>query len=67
MTPFNVADQWNNLDWMHVLSLWEQLSPDMKRVGELVGVEDRFIVRAMRGTINLKLEKQVWRNKSFLC
>lgn len=31
----------------------------MKRVGELVGVEDRFIVRAMRGTINLKLEKQV--------
>lgn len=58
VTPFNVADQWNNLDWMHVLSLWEQLPPDMKRVGELVGVEDRFIVRAMRGTINLKLEKQ---------
>lgn len=54
-----MADQWGNLDWLHVLSLWEQLPTDMRRVGELVGVEDRFIVRAMRGTINLKLEKQV--------
>ncbi|KAJ1521532.1 hypothetical protein ONE63_003193 [Megalurothrips usitatus] len=58
VTPFNVADQWGNLDWLQVLALWEQLTPDMKRVGELVGVEDRFLVRAMRGTVNLKLEKQ---------
>ena len=26
----------------------------MKRVGELVGVEERFLVRAMRGTLNKK-------------
>ncbi|KAE8745596.1 hypothetical protein FOCC_FOCC007707 [Frankliniella occidentalis] len=58
VTPLNVADQWGNIDWMHVLALWEQLTPDLRRVGELVGVEDRFIVRAMRGTVNLKLEKQ---------
>ncbi|KAK3917923.1 DNA polymerase theta [Frankliniella fusca] len=58
VTPLNVADQWGNIDWMHVLALWEQLSPDLRRVGELVGVEDRFIVRAMRGTVNLRLEKQ---------
>ena len=26
----------------------------MKRVGELVGVEERFLVRAMRGTVNIQ-------------
>ena len=26
----------------------------MKRVGELVGVEERFLVRAMRGTVNVQ-------------
>ena len=50
---------WPNLDWMHYLSLWESLSPDMKRVGELVGVEERFLVRAMRGTVSKQTEKQV--------
>ena len=43
---------------MHYLTLWESLSPDMKRVGELVGVEERFLIRAMRGTINKQSEKQ---------
>lgn len=42
------------LDWMNYLTLWESLSPDMKRVGELVGVEERFLVRAMRGTVNVQ-------------
>ena len=32
-------------------SMWENLSEDMKRVGYIVGVEERWIVRAMRGTI----------------
>ena len=38
-----------NIDWTNYLTLWESLSGDMKRVGELVGVEERFLVRAMRG------------------
>ena len=37
---------------MNYLTMWESLSNDVKRVGELVGVEERFLVRAMRGTIN---------------
>ena len=31
--------------------MWENLSEDMKRVGSIVGVEERWIVRAMRGTV----------------
>lgn len=40
------------MDWIEYLNIWERLSPDMKRVGEMVGVEERFLIRAMRGTIN---------------
>jgi DNA polymerase theta len=47
------------MDWIEYLNIWERLSPDMKRVGELVGVEERFLIRAMRGTINRQTEKQV--------
>jgi len=47
------------MDWMNYLTLWESLSPDIKRVGELVGVEERFLVRAMRGTVNPQQLAQV--------
>jgi hypothetical protein len=33
--PIYLSAQWPNMDWMNYLSLWESLSPDMKRVGEL--------------------------------
>lgn len=59
MVPLYAAVSWPNLDWMNFLSLWEGLSPDMKRVGELIGVEERFLVRAMRGTLNQNSMKQV--------
>ncbi|XP_068085196.1 DNA polymerase theta [Anabrus simplex] len=58
VTPYSVSAQWGNLDWLQVLSMWEQLPASMRRVGELVGVEERFMVRAMRGTLNLKSGKQ---------
>ena len=31
----------------------------MKKVGELVGVEERFLVRAMRGTINAQTQARI--------
>eukprot|EP00094_Tigriopus_californicus_P010747 TCALIF_10365-PA protein Name:"Similar to POLQ DNA polymerase theta (Homo sapiens)" AED:0.03 eAED:0.03 QI:160/0.93/0.76/1/0.81/0.88/17/0/1134 len=58
VVPIYAAVSWPNLDWMNFLSLWEGLSPDMKRVGELIGVEERFLVRAMRGTLNQNSVKQ---------
>jgi DNA polymerase theta len=57
--PVYLSAQWPNMDWMNYLSLWESLSPDVKRVGELVGVEERFLVRAMRGTVNPQQPAQV--------
>ena len=47
---------------MNYLTIWEALPADAKRVGELVGVEERFLVRAMRGTINTQIQTQVLYN-----
>ena len=33
--------------------MWEGLSEDMRRVGSIVGVEERWMVRAMRGTVRM--------------
>ncbi|XP_018911149.2 DNA polymerase theta isoform X3 [Bemisia tabaci] len=55
VTPFSVSEQWGSqLDWLHILSLWENLTPSMRKVGEMVGVDERFLVRAVRGTVNYK-------------
>ncbi|KAK7862252.1 hypothetical protein R5R35_008130 [Gryllus longicercus] len=59
VTPFSVSAQWGNLDWLQIMSLWEKLPPSMRRVGSLVGVDDAFMVRALRGTINLQSYKQL--------
>ena len=48
MTPVYIQDQWSNIDWMQYLCLWEQLPADMKRVAELVGVQERYLARAVR-------------------
>ncbi|XP_058125219.1 DNA polymerase theta [Anopheles ziemanni] len=53
VTPYSVAYQWQQIDWMDFLDLWEKLPVASKRVGELVGVKESFMVRAMRGTGNL--------------
>lgn len=38
---------------MGFLTMWEGLSEDMRRVGSIVGVEERWMVRAMRGTVRM--------------
>ncbi|XP_053664088.1 DNA polymerase theta [Anopheles marshallii] len=53
VTPYSVAYQWQQIDWMDFLDLWEKLPTASKRVGELVGVKESFMVRAMRGAANL--------------
>lgn len=54
-----MADQLNQIDWLHFLTLWEELSESQKRVGEAVGVEDRFLIRAMKGTITPTAPRQL--------
>ncbi|KAI8130699.1 DNA polymerase theta [Lucilia cuprina] len=53
VTPYSVCYQLLNLDWLLFLDLWEKLTPAMKKVGELVGVKESFLVRAMRGQTKL--------------
>lgn len=53
VTPYSVSNQWGNIDWLHFLTLWETLPKAMKRVGDLVGVQEGFIVRCVRGANKL--------------
>ncbi|XP_042229545.1 DNA polymerase theta-like isoform X2 [Homarus americanus] len=56
VTPIYVSSAWLSLDWLTFLDIWERLGDNMKRVGELVGIEEVFIVRAMKGLINKRLK-----------
>lgn len=53
VTPFSVCYQLQELDWLAYLDMWEKLSPSMQRVGELVGVKESFLVKAMRRNSNI--------------
>ena len=48
VTPVYMLDQFS-IDWYHYLCIWEGLTSDLKRVGEVVGVQDRFISKAVGG------------------
>ncbi|XP_058838608.1 DNA polymerase theta [Topomyia yanbarensis] len=52
VTPYSVSYQWQSIDWMAYLTRWEKLPEPMKRVGELVGVREAFLVKALRGNVN---------------
>lgn len=41
----------SQIDWLHYLTIWEELNESQKRVGEAVGVEERFLIRAMKGIL----------------
>ncbi|XP_077977729.1 DNA polymerase theta-like [Glandiceps talaboti] len=57
VTP--IYDQGISPDWYQYLAIWESLSTDKKRVGELVGVEERFLARTVqRGTSTVTTKQQ---------
>ena len=58
IVPIYAAVSWPKLDWMGFLTMWEGLSEDMRRVGSIVGVEERWMVRAMRGTLRMTDQEQ---------
>ena len=51
--------QSDNIDWYQYMCMWESLSPDMRRVAELVGVKESFLARAVRGRVATKTAEQV--------
>ncbi|KAH8375953.1 hypothetical protein KR200_010753 [Drosophila serrata] len=64
VTPYSVCYQLQELDWLLYLDMWEKLNPAMKKVGELVGVKEAFLIKAMRGQTKLDY-KQMQVHKRF--
>ena len=54
-----MQDQWPDLDWQIYYEIWEKLPADFKAVGELVGVQERFLTRAVRNRVQQKNEEQI--------
>ncbi|KAF8772980.1 DNA polymerase theta like protein [Argiope bruennichi] len=57
VTPPYLSDQMGALNWMHFLSLWEELPEEFKRVGELVGVQENFIGLGIQGKLSKNSHK----------
>ena len=49
VTPLYLIDHVSGLDWYHYLQLWGQLPDGLKRVGNLVGVDEARLASAVRG------------------
>ncbi|XP_078512764.1 DNA polymerase theta isoform X2 [Lissotriton helveticus] len=56
VTP--VYEEWITIDWYQFFCQWEKLPTSMKRVAELVGIEEGFLARSVKGKIIAKNEKQ---------
>ncbi|CAJ0952639.1 unnamed protein product, partial [Ranitomeya imitator] len=56
VTP--VYEEWATIDWYQFFCLWEKLSVSMKRVAELVGIEEGFLARSVNGKIVAKTDRQ---------
>ncbi|XP_022111115.1 DNA polymerase theta-like [Acanthaster planci] len=50
VTP--IYDQGFQPDWYQFMCTWENLPTDQRRVAELVGVEERFLIRAAQGALS---------------
>ncbi|KAI8521186.1 hypothetical protein Bbelb_009400 [Branchiostoma belcheri] len=57
VTP--IYTDWPNLDWYQYLCLYEKLPTHMRRVAELVGVEEGYLARAVNGRVPVKTPKQL--------
>ncbi|XP_045534816.1 DNA polymerase theta [Papilio machaon] len=58
VTPYSVSSQWNDIDWLHLLTLWESLTRAMKKVGELIGIQESFIIQRLRGSNHTKIDQK---------
>ncbi|XP_005896144.2 DNA polymerase theta isoform X1 [Bos mutus] len=56
VTP--VFEDWTTIDWYRFFCLWEKLPASMKRVAELVGIEEGFLARCVKGNLVARTERQ---------
>lgn len=68
ITP--VYADWATIDWYQFFCMWEQLPTSMKRVAELVGIQEGFLARSVGGKLVAKTDKQRRQmaiHKRYLC
>ncbi|XP_017766865.1 PREDICTED: DNA polymerase theta-like [Eufriesea mexicana] len=51
VTPVSSGNQIGAIDWMTYFELWKLLSESERRVGQLVGVEERFLTSTIKGIV----------------
>ncbi|KHN89097.1 DNA polymerase I, thermostable [Toxocara canis] len=52
VTPLNNTAVWTGfLDWSHYYTIWSKLPHQLQRVGQMVGVSERFLLEKMRGRV----------------
>nr|XP_027791903.1 DNA polymerase theta isoform X3 [Marmota flaviventris] len=56
VTP--MFEDWITIDWYRFFCLWEKLPTSMKRVAELVGIEEGFLARCVKGKVEARTERQ---------
>ncbi|KAJ7318007.1 hypothetical protein JRQ81_004169 [Phrynocephalus forsythii] len=56
VTP--LYEDWTKIDWYQFFCLWEKLPASMRRVAELVGIEESFLACSVKGKIVARTEKQ---------
>ncbi|XP_023656412.2 DNA polymerase theta isoform X1 [Paramormyrops kingsleyae] len=56
ITP--VYAEWTTINWYQFYCLWESLPTSMKRVAEMVGIQESILARSVGGKITAKTEKQ---------
>ncbi|XP_033623977.1 DNA polymerase theta isoform X1 [Fukomys damarensis] len=56
VTP--VFEDWTTIDWYRFFCLWEKLPTSMKRVAELVGIEEGFLAHCVKGKVVARTERQ---------
>ncbi|XP_059247024.1 DNA polymerase theta [Mustela nigripes] len=56
VTP--MFEDWTTIDWYRFFCLWEKLPTSMKRVAELVGIEEGFLARCVKGKVVARTERQ---------
>lgn len=64
VTPYSVCYQLYDIDWLAFVDMWEKLPKAMRRIGEVVGVKNAFLMKAMRNKNNLD-QKQLQIHKRF--
>ena len=64
VTPINLSDQLDSIDWQHFYDIWSKMDDDMRRVGKLVGVSENSLFSLIRKSRVFK-EEQLLIHKRF--